>query len=146
MAGICTLFDFQVSAMVSIGFSWASTAYKAYSISFNQDTDPSLRRVNASFYGYIPNRPSKRLLISVLLFVLCLTHIVGKTSALALLFVTNKTYVLSFLCVDMAVFLLYKIVRGDFYCWVPGTGILSSIVFRVLTKLMADMTGIPQLR
>jgi hypothetical protein len=111
-----------------------------------RDTDLGLRRFNPSFYGYIPGRPSKRFLFSVLLFVICITHIVGKTSAMALLFVTNRKYLLSYVGVDMGVYLFYKILRRDFYCWVPRTGIAVALIYRIVTKLMVDFTGLPQLR
>jgi hypothetical protein len=134
------------AVVASIMFSWGSTAYKTYSIALNQDTDLQLRRFYPSFYGYVPKRPSRRLLVSALLFVLCLAHIVGKTSAMALLFVTNRAYLFSYVAVDMGVYLLYKIVRGDFYCWVPDTGVRTAVAYRVATKLMLDFTGLPQLR
>ena len=111
-----------------------------------RDTDLTLRRFNPSFYGYDPGQPSRKLLVSVLLFVLCITHIVGKTSALALLYVTNRMYLLSYLGVEMGVYLLYKILRKDFYCWTPRTGIVVALVYRIGTKLMVDLTGLPQLR
>ena len=95
---------------------------------------------------YIPCRPAKRSLVSILIFLLCLAHIMGKTTAMALLYATNYVYLVSYICVDMALYLLFKIVRRDFYCWVPRSGIFLSLIYRICTKVMADLTGLPQLR
>jgi hypothetical protein len=50
---------------------------------------------------------------------------------------------------DMLLYLLVKVLRGDFWYWIPAGGsveILSSIVFRVVVKVVTDFTSIVQFR
>ena len=41
---------------------------------------------------------------------------------------------------DMGAYLLYKAVRADLIVWIPGMGVPGSLVYRVLSKLMLDLS------
>ena len=80
------------------------------------------------------------------LFILSLAHIVERTAALTLLFVTGKAWIGGVLGTEMGMYLLYKALRSDFIVWVPGIGYGASLVYRIVGKLMLDFCGLPQLR
>jgi hypothetical protein len=84
--------------------------------------------------------------MSACLFIWILAHVVERTVALTLLFVTGKAWFGGVLGTDMGVYLLYKALRSDFIVWVPGAGHGVSLVYRVVGKLMLDFCGLPQLR
>jgi hypothetical protein len=54
------------------------------------------------------------------------------------MFVTSKAWLGALLGTEMG---LYKALRSDFICWVPGTGYCISLVYRMVMKLMLDFTG-----
>ena len=80
------------------------------------------------------------------LFILILAHVVERTAALTLLFVTGKGWLGGVLGTEMGVYLLYKALRSDFIVWVPGAGYGGSLLYRVVGKLMLDFCGLPHLR
>ncbi len=80
------------------------------------------------------------------LFNFILAHVVERTVALTLLFVTGKAWLGGVLGTEMGVYLLYKALRSDLIVWVPGMGYGGSLVYRVLGKLMLDFCGLPHLR
>jgi hypothetical protein len=54
-----------------------------------------------------------------------------------------------YVCADMLLYLLVKMLRGDFWYWIPAGGnveIVNSIVIRVLVKVVTDFTSIVQFR
>ena len=51
---------------------------------------------------------------------------------------------LLYVCFDMGLYLLFKIVRGDFFYWLPLNGLLEivvSAVVRVIAKVIVDYTS-----
>jgi hypothetical protein len=133
--------------IVSICISWVTTAFKSTSLSFDVDTDRAKRMKNPQFYGIIPySRPARRRIVRVCLFMFTFAHIVERTAALTLLFVTRKAWLGALLGAEIGLFLLYKMLRSDFIAWVPGMGYGASLVYRVVSKLMLDFCGLPQMR
>ena len=54
-----------------------------------------------------------------------------------------------YLGADMLIFLLYKIVRDDFYYWLPINGIKGiavSLIVRMVLKIISDFTSSPHFR
>jgi hypothetical protein len=101
--------------------------------------------LNPWFYGaFVSEGTSKR--VHLLLVLLIWTHVVCRTLASALLFVTNPVWWGALVGAEMGMFLAYKAVRSDFQCWLPGTGPIVSFLYRVFVKLMCDYTGLPHLR
>jgi len=57
---------------------------------------------------------------------------------------TDVTLALKFFAAEVGVFLVYKILRGDFYWWIRVEGVLSvilSLLVRVIVKVITDFTG-----
>lgn len=80
---------------------------------------------------------------------LSFAHVLLLTSACALLALTNPKWLMLFLGVDMGIFFLYKILRGDFFYFVNLADFLrfvTAITTRVGTKVIVNFTMIMQMR
>jgi len=67
----------------------------------------------------------------------------------AMLMLVQKRYFVLFMAGDVALYLLQKVFRGDFYYWLPvdgALGLIASLVARVMTKTITDFTGLIQFR
>ena len=71
------------------------------------------------------------------------------TSACALLALTNRNWLLLFLGVDMGIFFLYKILRGDFFYFLNLEGVVrffTAIIDRFGVKILVNFTMLIQCR
>ena len=62
---------------------------------------------------------------------------------------TDVTLAVKFFAAEVGVFLVYKILRRDFYWWIRVEGVLSvilSLLVRVVVKVISDFTGCVHLR
>jgi hypothetical protein len=132
--------------IVSIVISWIVTAHKTTSLTFDVDTDRVRRKLSPEFYGFIPSSLARRRMVHACLFMLILAHLVERTAALTLLFVTRRAWLGALLGTEMGVYLLYKALRSDLTVWVPGMGYCASLVYRLVAKVMLDFCGLPHLR
>ncbi len=80
------------------------------------------------------------------LFLFVLAHAMGKLTTIPLLLKTSPAALPAYLGGAMALYLLYKLARRDFQCWVPTAGAGMSLVYRVFGKLYVDFSGNPQFR
>jgi len=67
----------------------------------------------------------------------------------AMLMLVKKRYMMMLWAGDMALYLLQKVVRGDFHYWIPAdgaVGLFMSLVMRVMVKTITDFTGLVQFR
>jgi hypothetical protein len=103
--------------VVSVVTALVGVAVRVSSLAYQMDTSVEKRAINPSFYGYLPAESKRRYLAIFCLFVFSLMHIVSRCSAVALLYVTNPMWLYAFLAVDMALFLLWKVLRNDFVWW-----------------------------
>ena len=129
---------------MSIIISACTTGLSSATISYDFDTDPSKRQNNPEFYGYCPDGGGSRLLVFLLLFLNSTSHILGKTLASALLATVSANYLWTHIGADMGLYLLFKVVRRDFYYWIPVRGILAIIcafISRIFVKIIVDFTG-----
>jgi hypothetical protein len=58
-------------------------------------------------------------------------------------------WVLAYLAGDMGLFFAYKLLRRDFWHWVPLEGaesVVESVLLRFIVKVLVDFTGIVQFR
>ena len=80
---------------------------------------------------------------------LTFAHVLLLTSACALLALTSSKGLLLFLGVDMGIYFLYKIIRGDFFYFVNLTGVLRvvvAIISRFGVKIIVNFTMLIQMR
>ncbi len=83
------------------------------------------------------------------MFTLSLAQVLGRMLALALLYATNQLWLLGYLCGDMLLFFLYKIVNGDFLYWFnlnEPWRFIGSFVLRSAGKTLTDACLPMQLR
>ena len=81
------------------------------------DTNPSKRKANPDFYGYLKNDPASRTFTFFAMFMLTCSHVVMKTIAASLVMCVSGTWFTIYLGGDMLVFLLLKVIRGDLRYW-----------------------------
>ena len=70
--------------------------------------------------------------------------LLARALVLVMLGLVSQTSALLYLCFDMGLYLLYKIVRGDFFYWLPLEGCIEmavSLVVRVIVKVIVDYTS-----
>ena len=79
------------------------------------------------------------------MYLLSFCQLLGKGLAMAILNqVGGKTLAVGVLVVDMGVYFLYKLVRGDLRYWLPlprGISLVVSLIERVAVKVICDFTG-----
>lgn len=98
-------------------------------------------------HRFVPDRQRLRVLTFLFLFIFSASHILMKQLAVALLAVVNPIYLGLYLLVDVALFILYKLVRRDFRYWadIRGLfGIFVSIIIRTGLKFVVDFTVLLQ--
>jgi hypothetical protein len=82
-------------------------------------------------------------------FVICTVQILAKGVATALLATTNSSWLRSYVIGDLGLYLLYRVVRRDFFVFVQGglgISVVVSFVVRAFEKLLVDYTGTPHVR
>jgi hypothetical protein len=136
----------SLAAIGSLLFSAFATAFTVSAISFDLDSHPTKRRNNPEFYGYLPDGSRGKSAAFALMFAVHSTLIIGRTLAMALLFLTNWRWMAAYLGGDMGLYLLYKILRNDVYYFPAGLGLGQSVVCRVLAKVLVDYTGVIHFR
>jgi hypothetical protein len=141
--------DVADAAWVSLSVSALTTGFASATISYDYDTDPVKREQVPDFYGYVPANPTKRsiIFVSMMLFSTCM--LVIRCMTIVVLGLLGGTWVSLYVGADMLLYLLVKVIRGDFWYWIPAGGnteIMSSIVARVLVKVVTDFTSIVQFR
>ena len=95
------------------------------------------RKTTPGFYGFVPGDPKRQLAAKLFLFLVVLAIVSARTISIALLYILSPVWLAALLGGEFGLFFFYKIARGDFFCWVPGTGFVVSLLFRVVTKVRA---------
>jgi hypothetical protein len=137
------------AAWVSLSVSALTTGFASATVSYDFDTDPVRRVQVPDFYGYIPANPTKRSIIFVSMTLFSAGMLVIRCMTIVVLGLLGGRWVSLYVGADLVLYLLVKMVRGDFWYWAPVGGnveILSSIVARVLVKVVTDFTSIVQFR
>ena len=99
--------------------------------------------------GFVPDKALPRAICFLSMMSLSFAHVLLMTSACALLALTNPKWLLLFLGVDMGIFYLYKIVRGDFFYFLNVSSVLRvvvAIIIRFGSKIMVNFTMLIQMR
>ena len=110
--------------------------------------DPIKRKETPDFYGYIPDGGSRTVIFGCMMLNSALLLLVRSLSA-AMLMLVKKRYFVVYWAGDMALYLLLKVVRGDFHYWIPfdgASGLLLSLAGRVIVKTVTDFAGVIHFR
>jgi hypothetical protein len=137
------------AAWISLSVSALTTGYASATISYDFDTDPVRKEQVPDFYGYVPANPTKRSIIFVAMMLFSAGMLVIRCMTIVVLGLLGGKWVSLYVGADLGLYLLVKILRGDFWYWMPLGGnaeIMSSIVNRVLVKVVTDFTSIVQFR
>jgi hypothetical protein len=137
------------AAWVSLSVSALTKGYASSSISYDFDTDPVKREQVPDFYGYVPANPTKRSIIFVAMIFFSACMLVIRCMTIVMLGLLGGRWIILYLGADLGLYLLAKVLRGDFWYWMPAGGnveIVSSIVARVLVKVVTDFTSIVHFR
>ena len=107
------------------------------------------RKETPDFYGYIPDEGVARPLLLVCMTLNSALLLMMRSFSAAMLMLVKKRYLAAYMAGDMALYLLQKVVRGDFHYWMPiegAFGLFMSLLARVLVKTITDFTGVIQFR
>jgi hypothetical protein len=149
MAIVASDKDVPTSAWLSVAVSAITTGFASATISYDWDTDPALREQAPDFYGYIPARASKRTVVFASMLLITTGMLLIRCTTIVLLGLMGGSWALLYIGADLGLYLLVKILRGDFWYWIPAgvnVEIVSSILMRVVVKIITDFTSIMQLR
>ena len=141
--------EIAAAAWISLTVSALTTGFASATISYDFDTDPRAREQVPEFYGYIPAKASKRTLVFASLVLFTAGMLLIRCVTIVLLMFIGHKWTILYICADLALYLAVKILRGDFWYWMPLGGkaeILSSFVCRILVKVVTDFTSIVQFR
>ena len=133
-------------ALLSIAISALTTGYTSAIISFSLDTDQSHRVNQPRFYGYIKNSSAARGRTFILMTLISTLHNLSRSLGCALLIAGGgKRVAAMFLGGEMVVYLLSKVVRGDFW-WFgriesAKLAVVLSVLQRTAVKVITDFTG-----
>ena len=68
-----------------------------------------------------------------------------KSAALVIFGLVSRKLIVAYFVVDVGLYLLLKILRDDFYYWIPVdgfVGLLVSFLIRIIIKFIADFSSI----
>ena len=104
------------------------------------DTSPNKRREVPEFYGYVP--ATGRGLIFFLMMVNSTAQFLAKIISMALLGAVSKTWAFGYIVGDIVLFLLYTLVRNDFFYFLPIQSYIGSIGVSLVVRTMEKVSGL----
>ena len=110
-------------------------------IAYDFDTDQPHRVIQPKFYGYI--KDGRRGRTFLLMTLISWLHSLSRSLGYAILAVVDLNLALRFFVGEVGAFLLYKLLRRDFYYFMRLEGVLSVVtafVVRTLGKVITDFT------
>ncbi|GMI32456.1 hypothetical protein TeGR_g7304 [Tetraparma gracilis] len=141
---------FSEVALGSIVVSALTTGFGSAMLSFAFDISPDGRSGYPGFYGYIPDSAGKRAAIFICLTMNSALLLILRSVSTVLLLRVDGRLVLCYYLGEHAVYMAYKIARGDFWYWIPVPGAFQetviSVFARVSIKAVNDFTGVVQFR
>jgi len=135
----------DVAAWVSVVVSALTTGYGGAVISYDWDTDPERREQVLDFYGYVPSNPRQRSAVFITMVLFGGGMLMIRSLTIVLLGLLDMSWALAYISLDLGLYLAVKILREDFWYWVPLGGnveIASSLFARVMIKIVGDFTCI----
>ena len=137
-------------ALVSILISTLTTGFSSSMISFDLDCDPSRRKAQPQFYGFVKDDSSARFKTFFLMTLAATFHNTSRSIGCALLVANDQGSTLLYLLVgEVAIYLSWKMIRCNFLYYVRVDGalaVLTSFQWHLITKIIADFTGCFHLR
>lgn len=107
------------TAYISLLVSMFSTGFVSATISYDTDTNPEKRAASPQFYGLVPDNGTKRALLFVSMTTMSSCLVMMKSLLLISLGKIKLIYCFAYFFGEVAIYLVMKIVRGDFTYWLP---------------------------
>ena len=130
-----------VALFASLAIAADTVSYLTYA----KDIDHESRRTGRLFYGFIPLRGLRIVVVYVAMHVLSFCQLTAKSITIGILaHLGGKPLAIAVLGGEVGIYLLYKVLRKDFRYFLPlplGTSIAVSLLMRVAVKLITDFTG-----
>ena len=99
----------------------------------DMDISPKWRKTAPEFYGYIP--ATGRGLIFFLMTVNSTAQFLAKILSMALLGAVSKTWAFGYIVGDIVLFLLYTLVRNDFFYFPPIQSYIGSVGLSFIIRI-----------
>ena len=112
-------------------------------IAYDVDTSEKQRQKQPKFYGFIKDGRHQRGRTFLLMTLISTLHNLSRSLGYAILAVVDLNLALKFFVGEVGVYLLYKLLKRDFYYWVRLEVVLSVIISlfeRTLVKVITDFT------
>ena len=141
--------EVSYGAWFSLAISSITTGFSSATISYDFDTNPVARRHNSEFYGYVPSKKKKRSIVFASMAFLTSSILLMRCMTIVVLGMISSKAPFLYVFIDVGLYLIVKMIRGDFWYWIPLGGkseILSSLLIRILAKIITDFTCIIQFR
>jgi hypothetical protein len=141
--------EVATAAWVSLTVSALTTGYSSATISYDWDTDPVKREQTPEFYGYVPANPSKRSIIFASMTFFSAGMLLIRCTTIVVLGLIGGSWVALYIGSDLVLYLVVKVLRGDFWYWMPAGGnaeLVISIFERVIAKAITDFTSLVHFR
>jgi len=149
MAIVTSTEEINVLPWLSVAVSAFTTGFVSATLSYDWDTSPEKRRAAPDFYGFIPAAAVKRVTVFASMLVTSAGMLVIRCMSIVLMGLIGRNWALGYVGVDLGLYLIIKLLRGDFWYWIPVGGyveIILSSSARILTKILSDFTSLVQLR
>ena len=78
------------------------------------------------------------------MLLLSAVMLIVRALILVMLGLASQKLAILYICFDMGLYLLFKIVRGDFFYWLPLNGFLEiivSLIMRIASKVIVEYTS-----
>ena len=141
-----------VTLLSSVCFVSECVAYMTYM----KDTSPEARHHGKIFYGFIPLEGFNFFLMKLSMFFLSFTTLTLKCISYSMAYqfieigTLNGFYLIcAFWAAEMGIYLLYKVIRGDFFYHMimdRRMHAIASFFFRLAGKIVTDFTGFVHFR
>jgi len=136
-------------ALVSILISALTTGYSSAMFAFDLDVDIEHRKGQPRFYGYILDDNGLRGRCFMLMTLIGMLHNLSRSIGCAMLATTDRYLIIAAVGGEILLYLLYKLTRGDYLSTfrVEGAaGVIVSLFYRVIVKVIVDFSGCVHLR
>ncbi|GMH46354.1 hypothetical protein TrRE_jg4299 [Triparma retinervis] len=136
--------------VLSLLSSATSTGFAASMLTYDFDVNRAARRESPEFYGMIQFRMRSKIIAFISMMFANTCTLLLRSITTALLLLVNVRTALFVLSADLGLLLVTKMYRGDFMYHTPigSPAMKKPLAFccRVLNKIVADFTGMVQLR
>eukprot|EP00518_Triparma_eleuthera_P020772 CAMPEP_0197549932 /NCGR_PEP_ID=MMETSP1320-20131121/3695_1 /TAXON_ID=91990 /ORGANISM="Bolidomonas sp., Strain RCC2347" /LENGTH=479 /DNA_ID=CAMNT_0043110229 /DNA_START=103 /DNA_END=1542 /DNA_ORIENTATION=+ len=141
--------DLSVTPVVSLTSSILTSAFISAQLSHEWDASQENQQLEPAFYGYLPSSLKWRGFTLLQLFLIASLNLVIRALSFVILSQRSISMVMMVFGGELALYLVVKILRGDFQYWAPiygPPGVFISFMVRLLIKLCVDWTGCAQFR